>query len=116
MIEVIDPTGRFDEGIHQSLQGVERQQAHNKELRAERAVQVSESVLKDLWQQLEDKIPDTPERMNRIRQHKERIQTRGGEDDDDSVEAYADIMNRMQYYKDRIKYLHEEEKKSRKCK
>lgn len=49
-------------------------------------------------QQLEDKIPDTPERMIRIRQHKERNQPRGGEDDDNSVEAYADIMDRMQYY------------------
>jgi hypothetical protein len=47
--------------------------------------------------------------MNRVRQHKARVAIRGSTTDDDSVEAYADLMDRIQYNKEFVKRLQENE-------
>jgi hypothetical protein len=67
--------------------------------------------LRHLEHDLEKRIPDTPTRMNRVRQHKVRVAIRGGPTDDDSVEAYAaDLMDRIQYNKEYVKRVQEKEK------
>jgi hypothetical protein len=52
--------------------------------------------------------------MRRIREHKARAASRGGESDEDTIEAYAEIMDGMQFHKDRIKHLREKDKDSTK--
>jgi hypothetical protein len=71
-----------------------------------------EELLGHLVQHLERKIPDTPERVDRMRAHKYRNAQRDGKTDEDSVEAYADVMDRIHYNQKFIKRLQEEEKES----
>jgi hypothetical protein len=66
---------------------------------------------RQLEHDLEKRISDTPTRMNRVRQHNVRVAVRGGTTDNDSVEAYAVLMDRIQYNKEYVKRLQEKEKK-----
>jgi hypothetical protein len=70
----------------------------------------SEDLLRQLELDLETKFLDTPTRMNRVREHKVRVAIRGGKTDDYCVEAYADLMNRIQYNKDHGNGLQQIEK------
>ena len=86
--------------------------ASTEKLNAIRTRRESEELLGQLEQHLDRKIPNTPERVERVRAHKLRVASRGGKTDEDSVEAYADLMDRIQYNKEYIKRLQEEEKES----
>jgi hypothetical protein len=67
----------------------------------------SEDLLRHLEQDLATKNLDTPTRMNRVREHKVRVAILA---DDYCVEAYADLMDRIQYNKDPGNRLQEKEK------
>jgi hypothetical protein len=59
---------------------------------------------------LETNILDTPTKMNRVREYKVRDAIRVGKTDDFCVEAYAVLMDRIQYNKDDGNRLQEKEK------
>jgi hypothetical protein len=80
----------------QQLVATKKLNASTEKLNAIRARKESEDLLRQLEQRLDEKIPDTPTRVTRTREHKARLASRGGNTDEDSVEAYAALMDRIQ--------------------
>jgi hypothetical protein len=94
----------------QQLVATKQLNASTQHLNDVRARRESENLLMQLEERLENKIPDTPTRVKRFKAHRERAASRGGKTDENSIEAYADLMDRIQYNKEQIKRLQEKDK------